>query len=123
MLLENFYQIENILPIADAQWRVNIQLNAAHRVYEGHFPQQPVLPGVCTLQIIKECAEEIMGSTLQYKRIGSCKFISAIDPSVNSRLELTLTIKETEENSWQLQAEGTAGENSFIKLKSTIAKQ
>ena len=34
-----------------------LQLNPAHRVFEGHFPGQPVVPGVCMVQMIKEILE------------------------------------------------------------------
>ena len=34
--------------------KTDIELNAAHTIFKGHFPDQPILPGVCMLQMVKE---------------------------------------------------------------------
>lgn len=57
MLLENFYKIIHIKEREDGKQAIEIELNPGHVLYQGHFPGQPVVPGVCTLQIIKESAE------------------------------------------------------------------
>lgn len=123
MLLKDFYRICSTETADNITWNICLELNANHPIYKGHFPEAPVLPGVATLQIIKECAEEITQSTLQYTQIGSCKFLSAIDPTQNASLQITLTLKEAEENKRQLLAEGTVAENCFIKLKATLARK
>ncbi len=37
-----------------------VALNADCEVYQGHFPGEPVCPGVCNIQMIKECAEMLL---------------------------------------------------------------
>lgn len=54
MLLENFYKIIHIKEREDGKQAIEIELNPGHVLYQGHFPGQPVVPGVCTLQIIKK---------------------------------------------------------------------
>ena len=66
MLLENFYKIIHIKEREDGKQAIEIELNPGHVLYQGHFPGQPVVPGVCTLQIIKESAEQIANQPLQY---------------------------------------------------------
>ena len=80
MLLENFYKIIHIKEREDGKQAIEIELNPGHVLYQGHFPGQPVVPGVCTLQIIKESAEQIANQPLQYVQIASSKFLSAINP-------------------------------------------
>ena len=65
MLLENFYKIIHIKEREDGKQAIEIELNPGHVLYQGHFPGQPVVPGVCTLQIIKESAEQIANQHLQ----------------------------------------------------------
>lgn len=72
------------------------------------------------LQLIKECAEDIRRQSLQYAQIGSCKFLSAIDPTKNAMLQLTLKLGETADGQIQLLAEGKAGDDCFIKLKAQL---
>ena len=59
MLLENFYKIIHRKEREDGKREIEIELNPGHALYQGHFPGQPVVPGVCTLQMIKESAEQI----------------------------------------------------------------
>ena len=44
-----FSDIDNYLSAED-RLAFRVRLDAAHPVYAGHFPGNPVLPGVCTLQ-------------------------------------------------------------------------
>lgn len=65
MLLDNFYTILSSESSDSTTWTIQIELNPAHTVYQGHFPEHPVVPGVCLLQLIKECAENIRQQKLQ----------------------------------------------------------
>ncbi|KAB6403026.1 3-hydroxylacyl-ACP dehydratase, partial [Bacteroides xylanisolvens] len=53
MLLDNFYTILSSESSDSTTWTIQIELNPAHTVYQGHFPEHPVVPGVCLLQLIK----------------------------------------------------------------------
>ncbi|WP_071147624.1 hotdog family protein [Bacteroides ihuae] len=117
MLLEDFYKIKHIATADHITWCVSAELNPNHKLYQGHFPQHPIVPGVCLLQLIKECTETIQNTTLLYTQITSCKFLSAINPTENQNLEFTMTIKSTENGQIDLLAEGKAANNCFIKLK------
>lgn len=125
MQLTNFYTILSSEQIAATTWDIHVRLNPEQIIYQGHFPQQPVVPGVCLLHIIKECAENIRGQKLQFAQIGSCKFLSSLNPSDAPEVSFLLTFKEAEEGRVQLQAEGILAkkeeEECFIKLKAVLA--
>lgn len=122
-LLPGFYTLLQSENINATDWSVQVVLNPQHPVYGGHFPGQPVVPGVCMLQIIKECVEEICKHTLQYKQIASCKFLSAINPNETPELKLALTIKKNEDNVFQVLVEGTSTKGIFIKLKAQLTSR
>lgn len=122
MLLENFYRIISIKEKEDGKREIEIELNPGHILYQGHFPGQPVVPGVCTLQMIKESAEQIVNLPLQYVQIASSKFLSAINPFDTPTLLLNIRLEETE-HSLQLQATGICDRKEFIKLKATLTKE
>lgn len=107
MLLDNFYTILSSESSDSTAWIIQIELNPGHPVYQGHFPGHPVVPGVCLLQLIKECVEDIRQQKLQVTQVSSCKFLSAINPVMTPHISVALTFKETEEGTLQLQAEGT----------------
>lgn len=123
MLLDNFYKIIHIEEKEDGKREIEIELNPGHALYQGHFPGQPVVPGVCTLQIIKESVEQIVNRPLQYAQIASSKFLSAVNPLETQLLHLSIQLKETEEALLKLQAEGICNGKEFIKLKATLNKK
>ncbi len=97
MLLTDFYTIQKMESLEAGKYMAVIQLNKNHEVFKGHFPNNPVLPGVCTMQIIKELTETIVAKPLFLSRAINVKFMALINPEVNSVLRFELDI-ETAEN-------------------------
>lgn len=120
MLLDNFYTILSSESSDSTIWTIQIKLNPGHPVYQGHFPGHPVVPGVCLLQLIKECIEDIRQQKLQIAQVSSCKFLSAINPIETPHISVALTFKEIEEGTLQLQAEGSVKEGA---VKENIVKE
>ena len=59
-------------------------------VYQGHFPGDPVCPGVCNIETVKECAEILTGKSLFMGFIKQCRLtavaLPGICPWVNIRM-------------------------------------
>lgn len=121
MLLNDFYEITDITD-ENSVHTFKIKLNSSHRIYEGHFTGHPIVPGVCTLQIIKDCAEKIIHKEYLYARISSAKFLSLVDPKENELIEIDISLKEANEEQITLVAEGRYQntETIFIKVKATL---
>ena len=51
-LLDTYFTIKNHNRIEDTDV-IDVELNPQHPVYKGHFPDMPVAPGVCNIQIIR----------------------------------------------------------------------
>lgn len=91
MLLNDLFTITKTeVQPAGTEARAWVRLNPEHSVFDGHFPGQPVLPGVCTVHIIKEVAAAITGKELMLNQSHTIKFLSPIDPLVNSQLQIDL---------------------------------
>ncbi len=46
MVLEGiFYKVIKIEKPEENSYNVEVELNPEHEIYEGHFPEQPVVPG------------------------------------------------------------------------------
>ena len=56
MLINDFFQIQNIDSLPNSI-EAKIELNASHQIFDGHFPNNPITPGVIQLQIVKELLE------------------------------------------------------------------
>lgn len=96
MLLENLYTIRLLETAPDrSAIRAVIMLNGAHPVFEGHFPGNPILPGVCTVQIIEEMMEASFGKPLLMTGAESIKYLGFINPEVMTELEFRIQLKDS----------------------------
>ena len=73
-----------------------ISINADHDVFIGHFPSQPILPGVCSLQIVKEILEGSLGQSLSLDNASNLKFLEIIDPNVVDKLTVNISYADKE---------------------------
>ena len=74
---------ENIL-------RANVKLNASHAIFKGHFPGEPVLPGVCMTQMVKDLLEFHIGKQARLVKALDIKFLSIITPNQDKPILLEL---------------------------------
>ncbi|TGV02229.1 3-hydroxyacyl-ACP dehydratase [Flavivirga rizhaonensis] len=95
-LLSSLYKINN-LTVLDTKATANITINKDHVIFKGHFPGNPVMPGVCMMQIIKEITENIVKKKLFTQSANNIKFMAIINPFNTPELELQLDISETDE--------------------------
>lgn len=84
---DNFYQISD-LEQGDGTLSCTISYNADHDIFKGHFPGNPVVPGVCTMAIIKAVLEEASSQKLMLKESGGVKFLGLINPGMTPQLTL-----------------------------------
>ena len=92
MLINGFYRILSTTFIDDNTINVEIKLNKDHEVFDGHFPGNPITPGVCMIQAIKEIVEGHLNETLFLKSISNVKFTAIINPFVNANVILELIV-------------------------------
>ena len=48
--------------------------------FGGHFPEQPILPGVCLVQAVLVAAEKAVGKPLDLTDVALAKFIAMVQP-------------------------------------------
>ena len=73
MLLENkYYKVLRARVEGEGKAVYHVAILPECNVYEGHFPGNPVCPGVCNIQTIKECASLLTGKELRISSIKQC---------------------------------------------------
>lgn len=97
MLLKDFYTVNSFENTDGQKYVATILLNKGHDVFKGHFPGNPVTPGVCMMQIIKELTQQAVNAPLTMKSAGNIKFMALINPEVNPVLRLELDIANLED--------------------------
>ncbi len=97
MLLENkFYRVlseERHTEGLGATYHVAILPEC--NVYDGHFPGDPVCPGVCNIETIKECAMLLTGEVLRYISIKQCRLTALATPTVCPEVNVGIHLTET----------------------------
>jgi len=74
-LLNNLYKI---IEQGDNCFRVT--LNTECLIYKAHFPEQPITPGVCIIQIASELLNMLFCKGLELRDVVNAKFLSVINP-------------------------------------------
>lgn len=70
-----------------------LSINSGSTIFDGHFPGQPVVPGACMLQVVKDVLETALGHPVQLQKAGNIKFVSMIVPSLNDMIQLDISCK------------------------------
>lgn len=114
MFLNDLFTItysEQINDVVSAE----IKLSENHKIFAGHFPQTPILPGVMQIQIVKEILEQHLNRELQLKNMLTCKFLRIIDPAEIPILNFT--IKFVQQEFLVATITGTTGTDIFLKAQ------
>jgi 3-hydroxyacyl-[acyl-carrier-protein] dehydratase len=95
MFLNSLYTIKQVLQEGNSnKISIQIRLNPSHEIFKGHFPGNPILPGVCIVQILKEILMYQSGNKLILNYAGSIKYLSYINPGVNDILNFDMELRE-----------------------------
>lgn len=116
MLIADLYKINEDF-VKDGVQITSITLNPENDIYKGHFPDNPITPGVCTLQIIKELTEKRTGCPLFMKKSSNVKFMAVINPEKNPDLEIINDFKEGDE---EIKVKSTVKYDDTVALKVVI---
>lgn len=121
-LINDFYKILNIDESESNKLSALVKIDKFHSIFKGHFPDHPVTPGVCTMQIIKELSEKWSGSDLMLKTARNVKFMAIINPELNEDVQFELQFEEL--NSEELSVKSTVSieDNPALKFSGVFQK-
>lgn len=97
-------------------------LKADCDVYQGHFPGKPVSPGVCNIEMIRECAELLTGENLLIQTIKQCRLTAVASPSVCPKVDVKISVARVEgTETYNVVGSISDAETSYMELKGTLA--
>lgn len=118
MLIENLYQIQSF-NVEESVVTATIHINKDHDIFNGHFPNNPVMPGVCMIQIIKELTEKAFDVELFMEKASNIKFMALINPEENPVLDLNLKVSK-EDNLYKVKNTTNFGTTVALKFSGTF---
>ncbi len=118
--------LHTLYSISEAKWENGeytalVSFNPGHEVFKGHFPGQPIVPGVVLLRVIREMASMIKGKPATAISITNIKFLQLVDPEKTCQARLSGTYAETADGEFSLQASLTSEEVVFMRFRGYFA--
>jgi 3-hydroxyacyl-[acyl-carrier-protein] dehydratase len=98
ILAEDFYRASRIESENNTLFSTEIAFNGAHPIFAAHFPNQPIVPGACLVQISKELIETFISHKINILNFKSLKFIKTIDPNEFPKVSFKVTLSQKESN-------------------------
>ena len=105
MLQGSFYDI-----LQSNQDSYTIRFNSTHPIFSGHFPDHPIVPGACIVQIAEELAALTYGYPVRFMTLRDLKFRQPITPDQ----EVTISIQQTSETTYRIQCVDSMNEPQLI---------
>ena len=122
MLLNDFFTISDKVTSETEIW-AELFINANHKIFEGHFPNQPVVPGVCMMQMIKEILEMVIGKETNLTQAADMKFLAVINPLENNLIHASIKYAAEETGAINIVASLFKDELVHFKFKGQFAFQ
>lgn len=98
-----------------------LAINPDSKIFKGHFPGNPISPGVCGVELIRECASMVVVpqppkgvldnvvhqlQSLRIKKISKCRFLAVIRPQDNKNLRISISLTPIGDSSNSLSPTG-----------------
>ena len=115
MFLDTLFHIDS-KTINDNEATFTVGLNPLHPIYGGHFPNDPITPGVCVVQIAIDLFSHIRQQKYILSQAKSIKFIQIIRPQKYEQVDYHLTWEPLEDNSFQVKVVVSHNDTVFSKM-------
>ncbi|NQU63491.1 MAG: hypothetical protein HQ517_04295 [SAR324 cluster bacterium] len=116
MLKDRFYKICRITEKSEFSTCLGITLNPDHPVYQGHFPANPVTPGVCMIQMVKEVVSDHLQREILLTKARQIKFLNLLTPDPAVVLEMAVKMKKATLSSVHVTAQISDEKRIFFKF-------
>jgi 3-hydroxyacyl-[acyl-carrier-protein] dehydratase len=94
-----------------------------HAILKGHFPIQPIVPGVCMLEMLKEILQQQLKKTLKLQSAPVVKFLTMFAPPTFTHAIFTIQRMQPDINQFQVTATLQHDQTVFMKFKGVFVTQ
>ena len=121
MVLKDFYKFE-IEKHENEKINAFIEFNKEHDIFNGHFPEKPIVPGVAQILIVKEILNKCLDIDLQLLSSRSIKHLSMISPDDTIKINAEISYKKVD-NEYKVNALLYKKEQNFLKLRGVYCER
>lgn len=91
---------------------ITLDIPLDHASFPGHFPGNPILPGVLLLERVMSCVQGQLTSPLQKYTLYNVKFLAAVSPG--DQLSLTLSDGSSNEKHFSMHLSQSGKHESIL---------
>ena len=99
---------------------VRVVCNPQHPIYQTHFPEHPITPGVCLLQTAGILLQQKLGRPVQLTAARSIKFLNVLIPEEDKQVEFRFTHLAVGETECKVQVEIADDGTTYSKMSLTF---
>lgn len=117
MLIPELFAFKNV-ELIDNKIVAQVAIKGAHRLFDGHFPANPITPGVIQLELVKELLNHTLKRNFTLRTMGRCKFLAIWNPSEIPEINIDLELSESD-GDLMVSAVGSKAEVVFFKFSAS----
>ena len=114
MLKDDFFTINEVVRM-DAEATYRVALNSDHPIFQAHFAGNPVMPGACIAQMIKELSEDFLSEQFFISVVKNMKFLKVISPIENPEVSVQMAYTTPDDGKISVSTVIKDGEDVFSK--------
>ncbi len=100
----------------------HIRWNPTHEVFLGHFPGQPVVPGVLQMAVANQVLRNELQKPVFLKSTGQIKFSAMIDPNIFPECLMEISYNPVED-AYNVAVSIRSGDTVFLKMNAIYTSQ
>lgn len=104
----------------DGKLNVTLKVDADNEIFQGHFPEIPILPGVCMLQMVREMLEASLSRKFRVQEVTNMKFMVAFNPTEQNVVTMKIAYSQ-QESTYKVNATFSSPEVVFFKLNAIFS--
>ena len=118
----NIIDLGKLEIIAADQYNLPFTIIKSSDILAGHFPDQPILPGVIMIELTKRAAEKALNKKLKLVSAGNFKFLKMVNPNVLDSADFSFLISIAEKG-WRLKATINYKDEIYFKADAYYEQQ
>jgi 3-hydroxyacyl-[acyl-carrier-protein] dehydratase len=99
-----------------------VTIDANHSLYKGHFPDQPVTPGVVLIEILRQIISGCLNSNMMLTGAKEIKYLTPVLPTETTIIEYQINYSKSE-GAYSVNCVISQGEKIFTKIKGEFREQ
>lgn len=120
ILKDSFYSVKS-LEVIDNNLEANIVIDPKHAIFDGHFPGNPVTPGVVQMEIVKEILSVHFAKKAVLKTMGNCKFLAILNPNETPEVAVKLSLTNQEDGSIKIAGQLATEKGACLKISAVYS--